>query len=136
MPTPELKAACWSLAKSLAPDRGPTQPLVSKLCRLVKNVLEGDQDDDSLDGGEREHVGRHRKREHPIREQPFCRPLLRLSSWNGFSPVIVIAHIQQPPSAQALYRACSTMIERCTALQNALVGRFPQLESTADVFDH
>jgi hypothetical protein len=41
LPAAELKVACWQFAQSLAPARGPTQPLVARLVRVVRNALDG-----------------------------------------------------------------------------------------------
>jgi hypothetical protein len=40
LPGDELKIACWQFAESLAPARGVTEPLVSRLVRIVRNALD------------------------------------------------------------------------------------------------
>jgi hypothetical protein len=135
LPGAQLQSACWALATALAPERGPTQPLVSKVSRLIRNCLEdADQTDetDDTDDNSQEPIthrsGYHLRRSRsPLpRETPFVRPVQRLAAWHGFSAEVVISHIVEPSNAGNLYRACSTMIERCTALQSALADRFPQ----------
>jgi hypothetical protein len=130
LPTPELKAATWSLVKSLAPESEPRQPLVSKVCRMVRNCLEdcgqNGQDDDPSD---RSRAGYHRrKRTLPDREMPFARPVLRLARWHGFSPEVVVAHIEKLENATTLFAACNAMITRLRQVQERLISRFPNVE--------
>jgi hypothetical protein len=39
----------------------------------------------------------------------------------------VVAHIEKLASAWSVYSACSKLIDRCEAVQHALVERFPEL---------
>jgi hypothetical protein len=41
LPGEDLQAACWNLVVSVAPERGPSQPLVSHLCRTIRDILDG-----------------------------------------------------------------------------------------------
>jgi hypothetical protein len=50
LPGNELKSACWILAQCVSPARTPSEPLVSRLCRLVRNCLE--EKESALDGEE------------------------------------------------------------------------------------
>lgn len=77
LPGSELQAACWSLVKSLAPENAPRQPLVSKVCRMIRNLVDGDS------SGRRS--GRQRSTAPLERETPFVRPITRLANWSGFS---------------------------------------------------
>ena len=122
LPTPELKAACWSLARSLAPACGPTQPLVSKVCRMIRNLVDGDSS--------RIGSGRHRSSAPLERETPFVRPILRLATWSGFSAEVIISHIAEPSNAKNLYSACSVMIGRLNQVQQRLVTHFPEVEDS------
>jgi hypothetical protein len=92
LPTPELQAACWSLVKSLAPESQPRQPLVSKVARMIRNLVDGDS---PCTG-----PGRRRSSVPLQRETPFVRPLLRLSGWHGFNPEVVTSHIAFLPLCQ------------------------------------
>jgi hypothetical protein len=134
LPTPELKAACWSLAKAVAPTRGPTQPLVSKLCRMVRNCLEeGGDEAGPLDV---KHSGRHRSVAPPERETPFVRPVLRLSSWAGFSAEVIVSHLGADTKARGVYTACGILAERCRQVQARLLAHFPELEVPTDGLNH
>jgi hypothetical protein len=106
LPTDELQVAVWQLVTSVAPER-QTQPLVSRLCRMVRNALDGvdETEDDckSETGRSGFHVGpRKRSVSSPEREESFVRPLLRLSSWQGFSLEVVVSHAEK---LEALYFA-------------------------------
>jgi hypothetical protein len=122
LPTPELKAACWSLARSLAPACGPTQPLVSKVCRMIRNLVDGDSS--------RIGSGRRRSSAPLERETPFVRPITRLANWSGFSAEVIISHIAESSNARNLYSACSVMIARLSQVQERLVSRFPEVEDS------
>lgn len=45
----DLKAAVWEFVEAIAPECGPTQPLVSRICRTIKNVLD-DASNNASDG--------------------------------------------------------------------------------------
>jgi hypothetical protein len=104
--------------------RAPTQPLVSKLCRMVRNLVEGDRDS-SL-----KRSGRHRSLAPIERETPFVRPLLRLSAWSGFNSEVVTSHIAESANARTLFSACTEMITRCHQVQQRLITRFPDMEDS------
>jgi hypothetical protein len=140
LPGTELQAACWSLVRAISPDRDPSQPMTSKICRLVRNCLEDAEDaDDNGDNGEEpitHRGGYHRRSRSPLpRETPFVRPVQRLAAWHGFSAEVVISHIVEPSNAGNLYSACSILADRCREVQQRLIARFPELETT-DVLDH
>jgi hypothetical protein len=117
-----LKTVCWQLAQRLSPARTPTQPLVSRLCRMVRNCLE--EAGDSLP----RRSGRRRSSAPLERELPFVRPLLRLTGWHGFNPEVVTSHIAERANAETLFLACTEMIVRCRQIQERLVNRFPDVE--------
>jgi hypothetical protein len=130
LPGKDLQAVCWQLAESLAPSRGVTQPLVSRLCRVVRNCLEGVDEDGGnesplLNGAH--HNPKRRGAESPEREAPFVRPILRLSAWSGFSIELVCSHANHLETARTLYLACGVMIQRCSLVQHRLASDFPAL---------
>ena len=140
LPTDELKTACWELARNLSPARAPSQPLVSRLCRLVRNCLDEEEtlEDRSAQIGEEwdgspapsRWGSTYRARRlvsSPQREVPFVRPLLRLTSWQGFSAEIVISSVNASANASVLYRACAVMMARCKEVQARLVTAFPEV---------
>jgi hypothetical protein len=132
LPTLELRAACWSLAKSVAPARGPSQPLVSKLCRMVRNCLEDTGAENGHDGDPPlRRDGRHRSLAPLERETPFVRPITRLENWSGFSAEMIISHIAEASNAKSLYSACSVMIGRLSQVQERLINRFPEVEDSS-----
>jgi hypothetical protein len=134
LPGEELKAACWQLAESLAPECGPTQPLVSRLCRVVRNCLEDvDQEEDEHEQSyfRGSYPGmRKRSITSPQREQPFARPVERLAAWSGFSVEIIVSNVK-PPSAATLYHACGVLASRCRLVQERLSASYPELASHA-----
>jgi hypothetical protein len=130
LPTDELKTVCWELARSLSPARAPSQPLVSRLCRLVRNCLDSEQDDAS-ETSESRHVpdayhGRRRV-SSPQREVPFIRPITRLVNFPGFHPLVIVADIDEVSRAMTAYSVCQKMISRCEQVQSVLLERFPEL---------
>jgi hypothetical protein len=127
LPTLELKSACWSLAKALAPEHGPTEPLISKLTRMVRNCLEDADGETNAEYSYSAPPGGHHRNRTPLqRETPFIRPVQRLASWSGFNAEVVISHIAEPSNAGNLYRACG----RCCEIQERLLARFPELENS------
>ena len=123
LPGQALQAACWSLVKSLAPESEPRQPLVSKVARMVSNLVDGD-------GEPSPRRGTRPRSTAPLeRETPFARPVLRLASWHGFSPEVVVSHIEKTENAKTLFSACGTMIARCRQVQERLISRFPEVNT-------
>ena len=114
--------------ETVAPECGPTSPLVERVCRTIKNALDGVTDDNPD-----VRVGRHdgprkaRLPESPPRERAFVAPLLRLSAWQGFSLELVLSHAEKLESAKSLYQACGTMRERCKLVQERLAENYPEL---------
>ena len=129
----DLKAAAWEFVQAIAPECGPTQSLVSRICRAIKNVLVGVADDNDEDesptGRSGFHVGPRKARSiaQVPREAPFVRPLLRLSSWQGFSLELVLSHGAKLDAAQSLYQACPVMLDRCELVRERLAANFPEL---------
>jgi hypothetical protein len=124
LPGQALQAACWSLVKSLAPESGPRQPLVSKVARMVRNLVDGDGDSAPR------RFGRHRSTAPLERETPFCKPIVRLASWSGFNAEVVTSHIAESANARTLFSACTEMILRCRQIQKRLTTRFPDMEDS------
>jgi hypothetical protein len=119
LPSPELQLQAWRLVQAVSPGRTLTQPLVSKVCRTVRNAIEPEGANGTG------HKPRHR--EHPRRERPFVQAAQRLGSYTGFSPEIVTSHIEKLPSAWSVYAACGKLIERCKEVRSVLAKRFPEL---------
>jgi hypothetical protein len=67
LPGDELQVACWQLAESLAPERGPTQPLVSRLCRVVRNCLDGVEEVAEIEEESSGRTGCYRPANHKAR---------------------------------------------------------------------
>jgi len=134
LPGRDLRAACWELAASLAPERGPTEPLVSRLVRVIRNTIDGvPEDSDTRENFSREggHIkafnpGRRRSSESPSRETPFIRPIERLAAWHGFSVEIIVSSVA-PPSAATVWKACGTLADRCRLVQKRLESLYPEL---------
>jgi hypothetical protein len=133
LPSTELQTACWSLVRAVSPARDPTQPLVSKVCRLVRNCLEdAGENGDSEDCSGRTHSGgyqRRRQREPTGRELAFSAPVIRLGTWSGFNAEVIISHIDQAQNARTLYKACAVVAQRCQAVQQQLAIHFPALQT-------
>jgi hypothetical protein len=70
LPSPDLQLSTWKLIEAVSPERGPTQPIASKVCRAIKNAIEPDCSGNGH---------KPRQREHTERETPFLRPVLRLA---------------------------------------------------------
>jgi hypothetical protein len=121
LPSPELQTATWKLVEAASPKCGPTQPISSKIARVIKNAIEPK--------GTNGNRNKPRNRSHPSRERPFVQAAQRLSAYDGFDAGIVTAHIDKLPSAWSVYSACSNLIERCKLVQERLVERFPELEA-------
>jgi hypothetical protein len=124
LPTEELQSVTWELVRSLAPERA-TQPLVSKLCRMVRNLVDGEGDSALKAPGRH-----HRSTARLERETPFVRPVLRLAAWSGFNPEVVTSHIAESANARTLFSACTEMITRCRQVQQRLRTRFPDMEDS------
>jgi len=124
----DLKSAVWEFVEAIAPECGPTSPLVERVCRSIKNALDGVADDDS-DTRAGRHDGPRKARlpGSPQRERAFVAPLLRLSSWQGFSLELVLSHAEKLDSAKSLYQACDIMRERCICVQERLAANYPEL---------
>ena len=130
LPGTDLQAACWQLAESLAPARGVTQPLVSRLVRVVRNAIDGtpEEDDKAVPSGGG-HATFHSKRRSPVspeRETPFLRPITRLATWRGFQVEVIVSTVA-PPSAAVVWKACGTLAERCQQVQRRLEALYPEL---------
>ena len=120
LPSPELRRAGWDLIQAASPKCGPTQPVVAKVCRVLRNAIEP-----AGVAGNNGH--KPRSRAHPSRERPFVQAAQRLSAYSGFDAGIVTAHLDKLPSAWSVYTACDRLIERCEAVKERLVERFPEL---------
>ena len=117
---PALQPVGWQLVEAASPKCGPTQPVVAKVCRVLRNAIEP-----AGVAGNNGH--KPRSRAHPSRERPFVQAAQRLSAYSGFDAGIVTAHLDKLPSAWSVYTACDRLIERCEAVKERLVERFPEL---------
>jgi hypothetical protein len=129
LPGEELKTACWQLAESFAPERGPTVRLVGKLCAVVREALEQEplNDDDDPDDDPTRREGSFRGPRPEGFEVPFARPVARLAGWSGFSASIIVAGVDNPQRAAGLYRSCGILVERLRQVQNMLAATYPEL---------
>lgn len=123
LPSPELQVQAWRLVQAASPTCGPSQPIASKVVRVIKNAIEPT-------GGTNRTGHKPRRRDHPEREVAFLRPITRLVNWPNFSASLVVSHIEKLPSAMTSYTVCEMMIQRCQAVKLHLVQRFPELEAT------
>jgi hypothetical protein len=119
LPGNDLQAATWEFVSCIAPACGATQPLVARICRVIRNSLD-------LEGGERRAAYNSRRRESPQRELPFLRPVERLAAWHGFSVEIIVSTVA-PPSAHTVWQACATLADRCRQVQQRLESLYPEL---------
>jgi hypothetical protein len=127
----DLQSACWQLAESFAPQRGPTTRLVARLCHVVRDCLDNPLDDapgepEAKASSRQSSVTGLSKREH---EMPFSRPVARLAGWSGFSATIIVAGVEKLESATNLYRSCGILAERCRQVQTTLAANYPELAS-------
>lgn len=126
----DLQSACWQLAESFAPERGPTTRLVGRLVSVVRECLEAPLDPDDEpdpDDGVSRREGIYRGPRPAGREIAFCRPVQRLAHWTGFNPAIVIAEVDDRERAKALHRSCGILAERCRLVQERLAATYPEL---------
>ena len=129
----DLRAATWEFVQVMAPER-PSQPIVSRICRVIKNALDGIDEDDSEEVTESKRAGFTCGPRHdplsPAREFPFVRPIERLAAWKGFSVEIIVSSVK-PPSAATVYHACDVLANRCREVKERLAANFPELASHA-----
>src|SRR5206468_225623 len=119
LPSPELQRATWRLIESASPRCGPTQPVASKIARVIKNAIEPAE---SNDNGHKP-----RSREHTAREVPFLRPVTRLGSYPSFDARLVVSHLDKFIPAAGAYTMCGKLIERCQAVRQVLETKFAEL---------
>jgi hypothetical protein len=100
----------------------PTQPVVSKICRTIRNAIEPA-------GAAGNNGHKPRSRSHPSRERPFVQAAQRLGAYKGFDAEIVTSHIEKLPSAWSVYTACGKLAERCQLVRERLAERFPELSN-------
>jgi hypothetical protein len=122
LPSPELQVAGWKVIEAASGERGPTQPVASKVCRTIRNAIEPER-------GENGNGHKPRQREHSQRETPFLRPVARLSAYQGFDAALITSHIETLPKAWNVFLTCEEMVKRCRGVQGALAKRFPQLHA-------
>ena len=121
LPSPELQVQTWRLVQAASPERGPSQPLASKVVRVIKNAIE------SEGCGNNGH--KRRRRDHPPREVAFIGPIRRLSAYGGFDAAIAASHVEKLGSALAIITACRIMTNRCQEVESVLIQRFPELSN-------
>jgi hypothetical protein len=114
-----LQPVSWQLVEATSPKCGPTQPIVSKICRTIKNAIESP--------GTNGTGHKSRKREHPTREQSFISPVRRLSAYKGFDANLVTSHVEKFAQALSAFTACRIMADRCLSCCDILSKRFPEL---------
>jgi hypothetical protein len=119
LPDDDLRSATWEFVSCIAPQCGPTQPLVARICRLVRNSLD-------LEGGGCSRVVNSRRRESPERETLFLRPVERLAAWHGFQVEMIVSSVA-PPSAHTVWQACGVLADRCRLVQQRLESLYPEL---------
>jgi hypothetical protein len=131
LPGNDLQAATWEFVSAVAPEH-VTQPMVSRICRMVRNCLDGVSEDGTQENPAapgapaRVFHSKRRSPQSPSRELPFVRPIERLANWSGFSVEIIVSTVS-PPSAATVYRACGTLAERCHLVQQRLASIYPEL---------
>jgi len=126
LPGEDLQAACWNLVVSVAPERGPSQPLVSHLCRTIRDILDGDDPAEDAPSSTGTHRNYRRRGEAPARETPFIRPIERLAAWNGFQVEVIVSSIQ-PASVGTVWHSCHVLSLRCRQVQERLETLHPEL---------
>jgi hypothetical protein len=119
LPGEDLQAACWNLVVSVAPERGPSQPLVSHLCRMVRDVLDGEEPVEDAPSSTGPHRHPRRRGNEPERETPFIRPIERLAAWNGFQVEVIVSGVQLC-SVGTVWNACDVLAGRCRQVQERL----------------
>jgi hypothetical protein len=125
LPGEDLQIATWQYVQLIAPQQA-TQPVVARICRTIRNVLDGDEGDDDRAMFRRAHY-KARSAFSPARERSFVAPLLRLSSWQGFNLELVLSHAGKFDTAKALYQACTVMQKRCGLVCARLEADYPEL---------
>jgi hypothetical protein len=133
LPGDELQAATWEFVQTIAPECGPTQPLVARICRTIRNCIDGLSEEADIQENGARSSGHHarvsnsrRSPSSPSRELPFVRPVERLAAWHGFSVEIIVSSVA-PPSAYTVWRACGTLADRCRQVQERLESMYPEL---------
>lgn len=124
----DLRSACWRLAESFVPERGPTTRLVAKLCSVVRECLDNPDQENSDQDSEHACQGFHRGPRPPGQEIPFSRPVARLAAWSGFSPSTIITGVNNLQGAASLYRSCGILADRCRLVQEGLAAAFPGVD--------
>jgi hypothetical protein len=119
LPSPELQIQAWRLVQAVSPQRGPSQPISSKVCRVIKNALEPN--------GSNGNGHKPRHREHPSREQSFTLPVQRLAKVDSFDVNVCLLHVKDSAQAERISHAAGVVAERCQLVQERLAERFPEL---------
>ena len=111
---------------SVAPERGPSQPLVSHLCRTIRDILDGDEPVEDAPPTAGTHRNARRRENAPERETPFIRPIERLAAWNGFQVEVVVSSVGVA-SVGTVWKACDVLAGRCRQVQERLETLHPEL---------
>jgi hypothetical protein len=77
LPAP-LQPAVWKLVEATSPKCGPTQPMASKIARIIKNAIEPN--------GTNGNGHKPRSRSHPSRERPFVQAAQGSRRTKGSTP--------------------------------------------------
>jgi hypothetical protein len=112
LPSPKLQLETWKLIKAASGKRGPTQPIASKICRVIKNAIELEQGNGNGSG----NGHKPRQREHTDRETPFLRPVQRLATYKSFDAGLVTRtwrNYRMPGMFTRLARKWSAVADRC-----------------------
>jgi hypothetical protein len=119
LPSAELQLQAWRLVEAVSPERGPSQPIASKVCRVIKNAIEPE--------GTSSTGHKARRRDHPPRELAFVGPVTRLAAYRGFDANLVTSHVEKFSSALSVFTACRIMADRCLSCCSILADKFPEL---------
>lgn len=120
LPSAELQVQAWRLVQAASPTCGPSQPIASKVVRVIKNAIEPAS-------GTNGTGHKHRSRKHLDREVPFLRPVARLGTYPSFDAALVVSHLDKFIPAAGAYTMCGKLIERCAAVRKVLETKFPEL---------
>ena len=134
----DLRAEVWEFVQNISPQCGPTSPLVARVCRTIRNVLNGTGEDSAeneptTDRAGYMHLNPRKCSTAPLtRERMFLAPAVRLATYQSFSPQLVVAQINGPDQAATAYRACTELVDRLHAVQNCLRNSFPEVLQYSD----
>ena len=110
LPAGDLQSQAWRLASLVAPEgKVPSHTVTAKVTRMIREVTDGEQG---------------HKRALPDREQPFTRPIVRLSKIDSFNADVCLLHVKSPEQAGRISHACEVVVKRCNEIMEQLKQRF------------